>query len=147
MPDIEHTLAQYIGIPFKDHGRDRNGCDCWGLVKLVLKEQMGLASPDLGEYYSTAYDRQSVDGLLHTNSNTGWNYDVTGETRKPLDILIFTRAGVETHVGLHVSQGVMLHIMEGIDSCFERYDAMRWARRLSRVARPTSPNSTTVNCV
>ncbi len=132
-------LSQYIGIPFKDHGRDRNGCDCWGLVKLVLKEQLGLPTPDLGDLYDNAYNREAVDGLLHTNSNTEWNYDVTNEERKPLDILIFTRAGVETHVGLHVSKGVMLHIMEGIDSCFERYDSIRWSRRLSRVARPIPP--------
>ena len=98
-------------------------------MKLVLKEQRGLVRPGLGEYYPAAYDRKSVEALLHENSNIEWNYVATKDEWKPLDILIFTRAGGETHVGLH-SPRLSCCTMEGIDSCFERYDSALWARML-----------------
>lgn len=42
--------AKYIGIPFADAGADRkDGCNCWGLVRLVLSEQCRLEVPTYGE--------------------------------------------------------------------------------------------------
>ena len=50
-------------------------------------------------------------------------------------MLTFTRGGIETHVGLYVSEGVMLHIVDGTCAAFERYDTAKWRRRFSRAMR------------
>lgn len=42
---------QYIGIPYLDLGRDRAGCDCWGLHRLVVFEQTGLLLPEYGIHF------------------------------------------------------------------------------------------------
>lgn len=40
-----HWAAGYIGIPYVRGGEARDGADCWGLVRLVLREQCGLDMP------------------------------------------------------------------------------------------------------
>jgi cell wall-associated NlpC family hydrolase len=126
---------QYIGIPFLDHGRNREGCDCYGLVFLVYREQFGIALPDLGDGYSCAYERGEVDATAAEALSETWNRDVTAEPWKAGDVMVFRRAGVEAHVGLYVRPGYMLHVVAGQQTTLERYDTSVWKNRLSRVVR------------
>lgn len=40
-------IEKFIGIPFTDKGRDFNGCDCYGIVKLYFKEVLKTDIPDV----------------------------------------------------------------------------------------------------
>lgn len=130
------NLRKYIGIPFKDGGRDFNGLDCWGLVRLVWKEERGILMPDMGDEYSSAFERGDVCGLFGKYTRQDWNVDVTKEMRKPLDVLVFSFGTLELHAGLWVGEGEMLHVMKGMETAVERYDQAKWAKRLSRILRP-----------
>lgn len=133
---MQYDLQQYIGIPFLDHGRDRAGCDCWGLVRLVYAEQLGITDlPDLGDDYSDAYARGEVSEAIGETTSEEWNYDVTNGIWKPLDVMIFTRGGVEAHVGMYLHPTEMLHVVQGAEATAERYDLVRWKNRLRRVIR------------
>jgi len=37
-----HWADKYVGVPYRAEGRDLGGCDCWGLVRLVMRDQAGL---------------------------------------------------------------------------------------------------------
>ena len=38
-------LERYLAIPYRKGGRSWDGCDCWGLVRLILKEEKGVVLP------------------------------------------------------------------------------------------------------
>ncbi len=121
---------RYIGIPFRDHGRDHKGCDCWGLCRLILAEQMGLSLPSFGEGYGTAADGAGVAGLLtmHGTSAEDWRTIPPGEEQLG-DVVLMSglyRAGrswvkADMHVGLVLASDVMIHVERGIDAALGLY--------------------------
>lgn len=126
---------KYLGIPFQDKGCGFEGCDCYGLVRLVYREELGIELPCLGDSYSTAYARGEVNNTVQHVSAADWNMDILGGPYKLFDVLVFRRGVDDAHVGLWIAPGWMLHIMEGVDSCRERYDGIRWGRMLHRAIR------------
>lgn len=103
----------YVGIQFKKMGRDASGCDCWGLVRLVLNEQHGVLLP--------SYSEDDPDGWS-IESHAVAHKKVTDP--KPLDVAILlsdVRVGlawksVPNHIGVFVSEKAILHVEEGFCS-------------------------------
>lgn len=78
---------KYLGIPFQDKGCGFEGCDCYGLVRLVYREELGIELPCLGDAYSTAYARGEVNNTVQHVSAADWNMDVLGG---PYSMLTFS---------------------------------------------------------
>lgn len=131
-------VKSYLGIPFKDHGFGRDGCDCYGLVRLVYRHELGIELPHLGDEYSNALTRLEVRKAVNRSMADGWAVTVTDREPEPLDVLVFSRGAVDCHVGLWLEEGVMLHVIEGFDTCIERFDTLRWKRMFSRRLRHVS---------
>lgn len=129
-------LEKYIGIPFRDHGCGYDGCDCYGLVRLVYRDLFNVELPHIGDTYSDAFARGEVSQTVADAVNNGWAVDVTDLLPpQPLDVLVFRRGGFDYHVGLYVRDTTMLHVMSGADSCLDRFTATRWNRQLARRLR------------
>jgi cell wall-associated NlpC family hydrolase len=119
-------VNDYIGKPFADHGRGPQAFDCWGLVKHVLEEQLGLFGlPDFGDSYVTAVDR--VVPSLVASERAAWR-----QVREPQcgDVVVMCRHGRPSHVGVVVSENVMLHVERGTHACLEELDAPRLKGRI-----------------
>lgn len=128
---LPRWIGDYIAVPFKTHGRDRAGCDCWGLVRLVYAEQYGISLPDHAEAYRTADSRstQDIGAVIDAESAAHWRPVDKAQARDG-DVIILRTKGHPLHVGLVVGRGQMLHVLSGANSVVEFFDGIKWKHRI-----------------
>jgi len=137
--DIPAWVADYVGLPFAEHGRDRHGIDCWGLVRLVLAERFGIEVPSYAGDYPGICDKAEIGRLIEDGMGPWRAVPATracagdGVLFKTLDRE--TRTAWPGHVGIVVAPGWMLHCERGKETVMERYVAPKWGTRLIGVYR------------
>ncbi|WP_121064744.1 NlpC/P60 family protein [Chachezhania antarctica] len=108
----------YVGLPWADLGRGRDGADCWGLACIIYQEELGIGLPDyLG--YSSAEERGEIAALIAGAETSPLWLPVDGPAIA-FDIAVFRRGRFASHVGIVVRHGLMIH-MEG-DDCAKLAD-------------------------
>ena len=124
----------YIGIPFAEHGRDHEGCDCWGLYRLVMMEQFGWDLPSLGETYASVFDGGLVGESIRENGTITEDWQEIGFGLEQLgDVVLMSGLYQQNgrwhkanmHVGLVMAPGIMLHVEKGIDAALGLYKSDR----------------------
>ncbi len=133
--------SKYIGLPFVDGGRDMTGCDCWGLVRLVLRERGGIEVPSFA--HIAAVNARAVRDEIARNATGGDWIEVARGDARALDV-IEMRGGLDingtlqaagTHVGLVVARGQLMHIEHGIDAVLQPFTGPLVRSRLRRFFR------------
>ncbi len=128
-----HWSAGYVGLPWADLGRDRSGCDCWGLARLVYAEQLGIDLPSYAGGYLCAAEAAEIDALVRGALDVGPWREVT--VAREFDLVLFRRGPYDAHIGIVVAPGLMLHMM-GLDAAkIEALSGPQWARRLRGIWR------------
>lgn len=123
----------YISIPFADHGRSKDGCDCWGLARIIYKEKLGIDLPELLDYKNT---KDSVNiAELYKDEHLHWVEIPKGE-EKEFDILVFRILGMPTHIAVVINKGYMIHCEKGVGTHITEYNKeLQWNKRLVGVYR------------
>lgn len=117
--NVAEWAGQYVGIPFDDHGRTREGADCWGLARLVLMEQYGLELPDYGEAYEDAKNIRAVRRAIRAGLAEEWKQV---EAPQVGDLVIINLAALPWHCGLYVGDGRVLHVHAGAGAAIQELD-------------------------
>ena len=122
--------ADYVGLPFKEGGRDRQGLDCYGLLRLVINDRFAGAVPEYeGIAYRADADKDLLAALMDERVRL-WMPIRVGE-EQPGDGILLRVMGRPIHVGVVVAKGWMLHVEKDCDSLLERFTAgSRWERRV-----------------
>ena len=127
---LPRWIGDYHHIPYVVHGRDENGLDCWGLVRLVYKNHYGIDLPCLAtEYVGT--DVQNGGELSSTISaeKTAWRA-ISKNRRQVGDVVVMRYLGVPMHVGVVISEDNMLHTQKATGVCVTAYTGIKWANRI-----------------
>jgi hypothetical protein len=102
--------APYIGLPYRRGGRERPAVDCWGLVRLVYAEQLGIELDPHG-------DTVGVLGQIAAEARA-W-IPVPASELRTADVLLLRRIGRPFHVGVVIDPGLLLHTDEGHDAVLQ----------------------------
>lgn len=147
MPEpLPPWVADYVGLPWKVLGRDRDGLDCYGLVRLVLAEKFGLVLPALDGGWQNdmtparlwATEQFVADAVRAICAHHGWQAVDFTDAERAGDVAQLIVHGRPIHIGLVVGRNWFLHVREGTNSAVERLDGMAWRDRLVAVYRHAS---------
>ena len=102
--DKDAIVKKYLGIPYKNHGRDLAGLDCWGLVLAIYKDY-GIELFDL-ENYDQEWARRGGN-LILDNYYENWKKVIQYQAGD----LMFIRypKDVVSHTGIYLDRGLFLH--------------------------------------
>lgn len=124
--------SKYVGIPYADHGRDRDGVDCWGLACLVYAEELGITLPSYAGAYASAEEISDVDAILRgAPERREW---LSVRCARPFDLSEFRAGAYRSHVGIMVNSDLMLHVHAGRAALCERLHP-RWIWRRTGIYR------------
>lgn len=111
---------RFIGIPYKLHGRDFTGCDCYGLVYLYMLEH-GYTLPK----YDFSYTLENREKELTVERALLLGEQI--DEPKELAIVLFYIRNHPLHVGVFTNGGI-LHTTENRDSVFENINSPKLQR-------------------
>ena len=127
---------KYIGLPYKEKGRDVTGVDCWGLVCLYYREELGIELPSYQEEYDSPDDPNVIRAIsLYKDS---WELTTTPSEG---NVVIFNILGEPRHIGIYLGNNKFLHSREGSDSVIDSIASPRWASRLEGTYKYAETNS------
>lgn len=119
--------AEYLGIPFRDRGLTRAGCDCWGLYRMIVLERAGVALPEYPDIPAGA-SLEKLETILAAAGGADWNQVAVGAER-PLDCVLMkglivhggAKHVAEIHIGCVVAPGTLIHIERGCEVTLADY--------------------------
>lgn len=131
---MTHWSERYIGIPHVEFGRTFKGADCWGVPCLAYRHELGIELPDYVQGYVSEDERAELAAIIGGATASSIWYPVEA-LAMPFDIVVFRRGRIDTHVGLVIHDGLMLHSAREDCSKIESYRAGAFSHRLTGVYR------------
>ena len=103
-------MFSYVGIPFKHLGRDFNGADCFGLVWLYYKHELGI---ELRDPQVDCTDLLQACKTIQETASKEWQSVQTPQKNDV--VLLCTRPAktkISNHLGVYLGKNRLLHTME-----------------------------------
>lgn len=117
----------YIGTKFKDKGRGADGVDCWGLVCLIYRNELGIELPSYTECYENTDDKNTLTDLIANEQKSKWAEVVN---MRSFDVLVLKIDGLPYHIGIYTHDNKFVHCERGFNTVVAKLDSFRWQRRL-----------------
>ena len=114
---LKFKVKDFIGVEHKV-------LNCWQLVKKFYKEVLNIDINHIVEN-SRGLDPNNIEELISANSGS-FTRIKSIKNAEFGDILTFTVAGIESHIGVYIGNGLFLHTTEKAGSVIDRFKT--WER-------------------
>ncbi|WP_310299673.1 NlpC/P60 family protein [Rhizobium sp. BE258] len=122
-------LSKFVGIPYVAHGRDYDGADCWGLVYLYYRDLLGTPIPSYSvEMHEREFHRRDIGPLIDAEKEKRW---LQADAPSPGDCVLLRAGRYNSHVGIFLGAGKILHSEGPEPSVVARLDDMRLRSRIT----------------
>lgn len=98
---MSRSLTDLYGIPFKVHGRSKDGLDCWGLAMEVMA-RYGVELPDF--WYESLENRADTRGQILASVQ----HRKIDRVKEPC-LLVLKDRGNPCHVVVYIGEGKIIH--------------------------------------
>lgn len=124
-------LYTYLKIPFKHQGRDFNGADCFGMLRLFYLYELGVDLPDYtNDYPEDWWTEQSLITDLYREYKF-----IEVSTFERGNVLLFKNTStIPGHIGIVLDDSAFLH-MTRTGAGTNNYRYGMWARQIHSVYR------------
>lgn len=113
-PQTSQAFFKLIGIPYET-------LDCWGIVRKFYKLVFNL---NLKQYYEEVPEtRDMAENIVYASMK---DFVEVKDKREFGDILLIKLFGVDSHVGVYLGNGTMLHTSKHSGCLIEKIS--RWER-------------------
>jgi len=106
-------MIKYIGVPFVDRGITKDGADCYGLIRLVYKEELGI---DIPEFNSSCSDVKRI--FLDYLKQISEHWELVVDEPKLYDVIAMAydpeHPKIVQHFGIYIGNGMMLHTLNHV---------------------------------
>lgn len=117
---------EYINLPFKEVGRERDGVDCYGLLRLVYRERLNILLPAYTDYETTQDHNTLKEQMSKNKAEDRWVEIPAGQER-PFDVMLIRIVGLPIHLGIVTDvKKHVLHIERGSNAVHEDYRFNSW---------------------
>lgn len=97
----------YLKIPYRHNGDIFDGCDCYGLISLIYREELGIQLTPFKAY--DTYKELADDYCI--NHAEDEFFPIEMDELQPYDVLLIqTDRPAPTHITLYIGDGKIIHI-------------------------------------
>jgi cell wall-associated NlpC family hydrolase len=129
------TISKLIGKPYKNNGRGPDYFDCYGIVKYIYKNFLGIDLPEYTGYSEDWYKNSNVlTEQLNIFSSIWYSVDIP----KKWDILTFSHGvsnKITNHCGVYLGEDKMIHCYENSPVVIDRITRPYWNKNMTGIMR------------
>ncbi len=136
---VPEWAGKYVGIPWLTNGRGPEGYDCWGLVRMIAKDQFGWDWPSYDETYTQGAeaDDKSVEDVRESEDSPWQRLDNPDDPleKKVIgiqtgDVIWLRHRSHVVHMGLMLDARRFIHVSMSTDSVISQVDHILWKNRV-----------------